>query len=96
MTADDDAGRRVSRMYEQPPGAVSCYADITQIVRTEHEVIIQFYEGIPGIPNSEGNPDTVRNVLRATIIVHADHASRIGRGLIQAAAGGPSGSDPRS
>jgi len=79
-----DLGRRVERPYEQPPDAVSCYADMTQMVRTSNEVIMQFYEAIPGVPKGPAGPEVVRMILRATITLNVDHARRIVHGLGEA------------
>ena len=76
---------KMNRIYEQPPEAVSFYCDIGQVTRTENEIIMQFYETIPGIPSSEGKIETVKTQLRATITVSFPHAKNIGKLLIEKA-----------
>lgn len=75
----------VKRTYEQPPDAISVYSDFAQVIGTENEVVLQFYESIPGTPGPRGQVETVRTRLRATIIVSPAHASNIGRLLTQQA-----------
>jgi hypothetical protein len=41
---------QIQRIFEQPPDAISFYSDMAQILSTGNEVIIQFYEAIPGPP----------------------------------------------
>ncbi len=74
---------QVSRIYEQPPDAISCYAEVAQIMGTAHEVILPFYETIPGSPGPGGQIQMVRSRLRATVIVSKAHAVNIGRLLLQ-------------
>ena len=60
-----------------------CYADFAQILATGTEVVIQFYESIPGPPNTPtGQIQSVRSRLRATVIVSPAHAVNIGRNLL--------------
>ncbi len=44
---------QVNRIYEQGPDSVSFYSDVAQIVNTGHEVVLQFYETIPGAPGPD-------------------------------------------
>ena len=74
---------QASRVYEQPPDAISLYSDIVQILATGHEVVLQFYETIPGPPGPGGQIQMVRTRLRATITVSMAHASNIGNLLLK-------------
>ena len=78
-----ERGLQVSRIYEQPPEALSFYSDFAQIVGTGHEVVLQFYETIPGPPGPGGQIQMVRTRLRATITVSMAHASNIGNLLLK-------------
>jgi hypothetical protein len=83
-------GKAVERQFEQPLDAVSCYSDLTQTVVTDHEVILQFYEAIPGPPQPpHGEPNAVRMRLRATIVLNKTHAEKLARNLTQAASSEP-------
>ena len=85
MAEQDPAGTPigVNRIFEQPNDTLSMYSDFAQVVGTGHEVILQFYETIPGVPGASGAPDMVRTRLRATITVSKVHASNIGRLLLR-------------
>ena len=74
---------QISRVYEQPPDAISLYSDVAQILGTGHEVVLQFYETIPGTPGPGGQIQMVRSRLRATITVSMVHALNIGRLLLK-------------
>lgn len=76
-------GTEVSRIFEQGPEAISLYSDFAQIIGTGHEVVLQFYETIPGTPGPGGQIQRVRSRLRATIVVSMAHAANIGRLLIK-------------
>jgi hypothetical protein len=73
----------VPRFYEQLPDAISCYSDIAQILYTGNEVVLQFYETIPGPPESGGAIMNVRSRLRATITVSVPHARNIGKLILE-------------
>lgn len=77
------AQMQINRVFEQPPDAVSLYSDVAQIIGTGHEVVLQFYETIPGTPGPGGQIQMVRTRLRATITVSMVHASNIGRLLLK-------------
>ena len=78
-------GKYVERAFEQPPDAITCYADLVQTVVTEHEVIVQFYEPVPGPPAAgQGGPSIMRSRLRATIILNKPHAARLATSLTEA------------
>ncbi len=83
--ASSDA-TQVTRLFEQPPDAISLYSDFAQILGTGHEVVLQFYETIPGTPGPGGLVQMVRTRLRATIIVSKTHAANIGNLLIKQSA----------
>ena len=40
----------INRIFEQPEGALSLYSDFAQVIGTGSEVVLQFYETIPGAP----------------------------------------------
>ena len=73
----------INRIFEQPAESLSIYSDFAQVVGTGHEVLLQFYESIPGVPGPGGTPDLIRTRLRATITVSKTHASNIGRLLLK-------------
>lgn len=74
---------QINRVFEQPEGAVSCYADMAQVLGTGNEVVLQFYETIPGPPGPAGNIQIVRSRLRATITISLPHAANIGELLLK-------------
>ena len=74
---------QIQRVYEQPPDAVSFYCDMTQILSTGNEIILQFYETIPGPPGPEGQITQVRTRLKATITIGLTHAQTIGKLLTE-------------
>jgi len=83
-------GGEVSRIFEQPETAISFYSDFAQVVGTENEVVLQFYETILGPPGPSGQVSMARSRLRSTIIVSKRHAANIGSLLLkQADATGP-------
>jgi hypothetical protein len=75
------------RIFEQPPEAVSFYCELAQIMATENEVTMQFYEAVPGPPGPAGNITTIRSRLRATITFSHRHARNLGKLLTEKAAG---------
>jgi hypothetical protein len=66
------------RTYEQPHEAISFYSDTAQVIHTGPEVILQFYETIPGVPASSGQIPKVTTRLRATITISIPHAKNLG------------------
>ena len=97
-------GKAIQRVFEQPPDAITCYAELVQTVVTEHEVILQFYEPVPGPPiapvpvsgppEGQVGPGIMRSRLRATIILNKQHALRLATSLAaasRAAAGSSTG-----
>ena len=71
------------RIFEQGPDSISFYCDLTQIINTGHEIVIQFYETIPGSPSVVGAIQSVRSRLRTTVTVSPAHAKNIGNNLLQ-------------
>ena len=78
----------IQRTYEYPPDAISFYCDFGQVLYTGNEIVMQFYETIPGTPDPGGNIKNVRTRLRATITVSFPHAQNIGKLLIKKVKGG--------
>ncbi len=82
--ADDQKGAEASkdlpRLFEQPPDAISFYSDMAQVSSTGQEVLLQFYETIPGPPGPDGITQ-VRSRLRATVIISLAHAANLERSL---------------
>jgi hypothetical protein len=75
---------QAARLFEQPADAPSFYAENAQILSTGNEVIIQFYELVPGPPTPpEGQIKQVRSRLRATVTVSVKHAANIGELLLK-------------
>jgi hypothetical protein len=75
---------QIQRIFEQPPDAISFYSDMAQILSTGNEVIIQFYEAIPGPPaGPAGQITNMRTRLRSTVTVSFSHARNIGKLLIE-------------
>jgi len=71
------------RIFDQPSDAISFYCDISQIIATTNEVVVQFYETIPGPPDPDGKIPRVRSRLRSTVTFSLPHASNIGKHLIE-------------
>lgn len=84
MAEKKDESIQVTRVFEQPPDSVSFYSDFAQIIGTGHEIVMQFYETIPGPPLPPGGEITkVRTRLRVTVVVSAAHAANIGNLLLK-------------
>ncbi len=78
------APTQISRIFEQPDGALSFYSDYAQILNTGNEVMLQFYESIPGAPGGPGGQiQMVRTRLKASIVISIPHAANIGNLLIK-------------
>jgi len=75
--------QQVNRIFEQGPDSVSFYSDAAQVFNTGHEVVLQFYETIPGAPGPGGKIQLVKSRLRATITISMGHASNIGNLLLK-------------
>ena len=78
---------QVVRAFEQGADMISFYSDIAQVVNTGHEVVFQFYETIPGIPESDGQIRAATTRLRASITISIPHATNIGTLLLKQASG---------
>lgn len=74
---------RAQRHIEQPPDAISLYSDLAQVLGTEHEVYIQFYETIPKAPDAEGKVTEVTSRLRVTVVLSPAHALTLGKTLTE-------------
>jgi len=84
---------QINRVFEQPADAASFYCDYAQIVGTEHEVVLQFYETIPGPPGPSGTLQMVRCRLRANVTIGKTHAVNIGRLLLERTGQQPASAD---
>jgi len=73
---------QVKRVFEQPSDAISFYSDIAQVMSTGNEVLLQFYETIPGPPSGNGQILDPKSYLRATITVSVPHALSMGKLLL--------------
>jgi len=81
--AENTPSPPLERTFEQGPDAVSFYCDFTQILGTENELVLQFYETIPGAPGPDGIVRTIKSRLRATITFSHEHALRIAEAIQQ-------------
>ena len=94
MTQEQSQGAtQVKRIFEQPEDALSIYSDYAQVLGTGNELMLQFYDTIPG-PPSDGQITSVRSILRATIVVSQAHARNIGRLLLEQAGESPAADIP--
>ena len=80
---NDTKEMEVQRIFEQPSDAAAFYSDMAQVMSTGNEVLLQFYETIPGTPNPKGDIQAVRTRLRATITLSFAHAKNIGKILLE-------------
>jgi hypothetical protein len=46
---------------------------------TENEVVMQLYETIPGLPDSDGKLTKAVSRLRATVTLSISHAKNVGK-----------------
>ena len=76
-------GQMIERIFEQPADSVSFYSDLGQVFGTGHEVMLQFYETIPGPPDREQKITKVRTRLQATITISYSHAQNLGKLLLE-------------
>lgn len=81
--AQQPQGVQVTRLFDQHPEALSFYSDFSQIVGTDNEIYLQFYETIPSPPNASGQVTQVRTRLRATIAMSRPHSLTMARNLLQ-------------
>jgi len=79
---DEKKEAQSKRIFEQLPDAISFFSDFAQIINTGKEIVIQFYETIPGLPGPEGHILGVKTRLRATITIGLEHAKIIGNLLL--------------
>lgn len=79
----DEKGVRLRRVFEQPPDAISLYSDMAQILATEHEVFLQFYETIPKARTADREVTEVTSRLRATVVLSPTHALNVGKMLVK-------------
>jgi hypothetical protein len=84
---EKEAPVSVERVYEQPPDAMSFYCDIGQVFATPNEIVLQFYETIPGPPGPTGKITRVRTRLRSTVSLSYPHAAAIGKLLVERSKG---------
>jgi hypothetical protein len=62
MAEETVKAENVKRLFEQPTDAIACYSDVVQILRTGPEIVMQFYETIPGPPSPpQGKITSVRS-----------------------------------
>jgi len=79
---------QIERIFEQPPDAISFYSDMAQVVHTGTEIVLQFYEAIPGPPyGPTGHITKVRTRLRATVTLSFSHAHNLGKLLLEKSGG---------
>ncbi len=78
-----NSAQQVNRLFEQGSDTISFYSDMVQVMNTGHEVVLQFYETIPGLPGPGGKIQAVRTRLRSTIMVSHAHARIIGDTLLK-------------
>jgi hypothetical protein len=83
MADIEQAGIKARRLMEQPTDAIALYSDYAQILATEHEVVLQFYETIPRPPDLQGNIAEVTTRLRATVVLSPAHALNVGKLLLR-------------
>jgi hypothetical protein len=83
--AETPEGKLIERIHEQPADAISFYSDIGQVFATGQEMVMQFYETIPGPPDREGRILKARTRLRVTITVSYAHARNLGKLLMEKA-----------
>lgn len=81
--AEKTKALEIERIFEQPADAISFYSDMGQIFSTGNEIIMQFYEAVPGPPGPGGAISKVRTRLRATITISFPHARNIGKLLLE-------------
>jgi len=75
----------VERVFEQPPDSISFYCELGQVFATANEIVLQFYETIPGAPGLKGKIEKVKTRLRATITLSYPHAATVGELLTKKA-----------
>ena len=83
MAQKEKEAEQIPRIFEQPPDAMSLYSDFTQVMGTGNEIVINFYDTIPGPPGPGARIEHVRSRLRVTVTVSRSHAANIGRLLTE-------------
>ncbi len=83
MAEKEEKRYTIPRIYEQPDNAISLYSEMAQIIGTGNEIVIQFYESIPGPPDKEGKITKVTSRLRATVTISKAHAKNVGKLLLE-------------
>lgn len=73
----------MERVFEQPLDSISFYSEMAQVLATGNEIIVQFYETIPGAPDLKGNIEKAKTRLRATITLSYPHAANMGKLLTE-------------
>jgi hypothetical protein len=74
---------QIERYFEQPPDAISFYCDFAQVIATGAEIVLQFYETIPGAPGRDGTINKAVSRLKATITFSIPHARNFGKILVE-------------
>lgn len=75
-------GVSAKRLFQEPDDAIAFYSDFTQVIATGNEILLQFYESIPGLPTEKGI-ETVNTRLKATVSLSNAHATNIGKLLLE-------------
>ncbi len=83
--SDDKREVEAKRVFVQPSDAPAFYSDLTQVVATKREIVLQFYQNIPGPPTSEGDIVEITSRLQATIALNLTHAKKLGKLLLERA-----------
>jgi hypothetical protein len=78
---------QVERIFEQSSSAISFYCDMTQVVSTGNEVVLQLYETIPAPPDREGKITKVISRLKATVTFSLPHALNFGKVIVERTSG---------
>jgi hypothetical protein len=74
---------QIERSFKQSSDAISFYCDYAQVMATENEVVMQLYETIPGLPDSDGKLTKAVSRLRATVTLSISHAKNVGKVLVE-------------
>ena len=75
-------GQPIERSFEQSSDAISFYSDFAQVMATDNEVVMQFYETIPGVPDRDGKITKAVSRLKATVTLSVSHAQKLGKVLV--------------
>ncbi len=74
---------KVTRVLNNQKMQFHFFLDYAQIINTEKEIVMQFYESIPGPPSPDSQIKNVKTRLKATITVGLPHAETIGKLLLK-------------